>query len=259
MSLFDSARSSQLEMRDRRALVTGAGSGIGLATAQLLARNGARVAAVVFDDAQSNPVRSALPQAEVIVQDLRDDAGCAELPAKAGAALGGLDAIACCAGIFHKKTADETSLEEWRETIELNLNSSFVLARAGIRWMRVHRGTNDPSVVVISSQVGVVGHARGAAYAASKAGLNAMVKSLALEWAPTGIRINAVGPGPIATPMTAAVQADPDSLAAMLATIPMGRLGEAAEIAEAVSFLLSNRASFITGHLLLADGGFTAR
>ncbi len=247
------------EMQDRRVLVTGAGSGIGLESARLLARNGARVAAVVLDDAQAGAVRASLPQVQVFVQDLRDDAGCAALPEKAAAALGGLDALACCAGIFHKKSSDETRLEEWRETIELNLNSTFVLVRAAIAWMRAHPGAHAPSVVVISSQIGTVGHVRGAAYAASKAGLNAMVKSLALEWAETGVRVNAIGPGPIATPMTAAVRADPAALAAMNATIPMGRLGEAEEIAEAVSFLLSGRASFITGHLLLADGGFTAR
>jgi NAD(P)-dependent dehydrogenase (short-subunit alcohol dehydrogenase family) len=142
--------------------------------------------------------------------------------------------------------------------LALNLDATFVLTRAAIAHMRQQR-VADPSVVVITSQIGLVGHARGAAYAASKAGLNGMVRSLALEWAAEGVRLNAVGPGPVETPMVAAVKEDPAALAAMEATIPMGRLGQAWEIGETVSFLLSRRASFITGQVLCADGGFTAR
>src|SRR3974390_3292932 len=103
------------EMSGRHVLVTGAGSGIGLATAMALQRHGARVAAVVLDAAQSAVVQAQLPQAAILVQDLLDDAGCAALPAKAAQALGGLDAVACCAGIFFRRGSDEITIAEWRQ------------------------------------------------------------------------------------------------------------------------------------------------
>ncbi len=249
----------QPELAGRRLLVTGAGSGIGLATAALLQAHGARLAAVVQDATQAALARDALPGALVMQQDLLDEAGCVTLPGRAADVLGGLDGLACCAGIFFKKGSDDTSAQEWRQTLELNLTSTFLLTRAAIACMRLDGGAAQASVVVVTSQIGLVGHPRGAAYAASKAGLNGMVKSLALEWAPQGIRVNAVGPGPVRTAMVAAVTADPVALAAMEQSIPMGRLGEPNEIAELVSFLLSSRAAFITGQVICADGGFTAQ
>ena len=168
-SSLDATRSP--EMQGRRALVTGAGSGIGLAVACALAARGARVAGVVQHAAQAEALRHHLPDAAVFVQDLLEDAATAALPQRAAQALGGLDALACCAGIFFKKGSDDTALDEWRATLELNLNATFVLTRAAIAAMRTGVGAagepaapavggpaapiaaDDRSVVVISTLV----------------------------------------------------------------------------------------------------------
>ena len=114
-------------------------------------------------------------------------------------------------------------------------------------------------MVLISSQIGLVGHQRAAAYAASKAGINGLAKSLALELADRNVRVNAIAPGPIATDMTAATRADPERFETLRSAIPLGRFGTAEEIANLAVFLLSEQAGFITGQVVVADGGFTAR
>lgn len=252
-------RTPSPELSGRRILVTGAGSGIGLATARVLQEQGAHVAAVVQSEQQACLARDQIPAAAVLVQDLLDDEGASSLPARAADMLGQpLNGLVCCAGIYVKSASDDMRLDDWRRTLEINLTATFVLARAGIAHMRA-AGVDDGSVVLISSQIGEVGHPKAAAYAASKAGLNGMMRSLALEWAAEGLRVNAVGPGPVDTPMVANAKADPALQAAMQSNIPMGRLGQPREIGEVVSFLLSPRASFITGQLICADGGYTAR
>jgi NAD(P)-dependent dehydrogenase (short-subunit alcohol dehydrogenase family) len=170
--------------------------------------------------------------------------------------FGGLDGALACAGIIELLPATETTDEVWRRIIEVNLTGSFNLARAAARHMTESGGG---AMVMVSSQIGLVGHPRAASYAAAKSGINGLTRAMALELASSNVRVNAVAPGPIATEMTAESRADPARREALLSGIPLGRFGEPEEIASTIVFLLSDAASFITGQVISADGGFTVK
>jgi NAD(P)-dependent dehydrogenase (short-subunit alcohol dehydrogenase family) len=238
-----------VDLAGLRVLVLGAGSGIGAACLSLALAAGARVVAGVLPGEDA-------PGAEgVIACDITDAQAVAAAVETALATLGGLDAAILTAGIFDHRGVGETDETDWRRVMAINLDGPYHLARAV---EPVFRAAGAGSLVLFSSQLGLVGHRRATAYAASKGGVIALARTLAVEFAAFGARCNAVAPGPIETPMTAVARSDPARAARLVEAVPMNRMGTADEVARAALFLAAPAASFITGHVLVVDGGVTA-
>ncbi|NMF96330.1 SDR family oxidoreductase [Aromatoleum toluolicum] len=241
----------------RRVLLTGASRGIGRAICLRLAAEGATIAAC--GSAHGDELAAVVEEAGraggrvvPLLGDLSDPATPARLVAEAEAALGGLDAVVGNAGVSRPSTLAEMELADWEFLFGVNLRAPWLLAKAAYPALRESRG----SFVSVASMSGVQPYPGMGAYSPSKAGLLMLIRVLAQEWAADGVRVNAVSPGLIHTPLTARVYADPAVRAGREALIPLHRIGDPAEhIAGVVAFLLSDAATYMTGQNLLADGG----
>ncbi len=231
------------DLTGRTALVTGASGGIGEAVARALHAQGATVAlSGTRRDALDALAVSLSTRAHVLACNLSDAAAVEALVPAAEAAMGGLDILVSNAGVTKDNLFMRMKDEEWEEVIAVNLTASFRLARACLKGMMRRRYGR---ILGISSVVGVVGNPGQGNYAASKAGMIGMFKSLAGEVATRGVTVNCVAPGFIETPMTAVL--NEKQRAAVLAAVPMGRLGTGADVAASVVFLASSEAAYVTG------------
>ncbi|HEX5321716.1 MAG TPA: SDR family NAD(P)-dependent oxidoreductase [Stellaceae bacterium] len=236
-------------------LVTGGGSGIGAATCRAMAAAGASVAVIDRDGEAAQRVAASLgnnPGASAHRLDVSDGAGFAKLAGEIAAASGGIDVLVNCAGTITQKTLGTMTAEEWDRVISVNLGGTFNGIQAVLPHMKA-RGAG--AVVNIASIAGRrISFGGGANYSASKAGVLGLTRHAAYELAPDKIRVNAVCPGPTATPFSGTAPS-PEQKAARGRKIPLGRMVEPEDIADAVLFLASDAARMVTGIALDVDGG----
>lgn len=240
-------------------IVTGGASGIGLASARALAAAGRPVA--LWDLQEDKAVAEAAAVAADhgvatvgVGVDVCDMDAVAAALARSREALGSIGGLVHAAGTVDPSGVADLNAERWDRVLDVNLRAHALLVSALLPDLEANPGS---AVVGISSMEGVVAHAAIPSYCASKAGLLGLTRSLALALAPKGIRVNAVCPGYVDTPMLLPA-ADPDVAAALSTTVPMGRLARPEEMGSVVRFLMSDDASYVTGTQIVADGGFTA-
>lgn len=250
------------DLKGKVALITGARRGMGRSHALVLASQGAKVAVTDINQEEcqfvADEIQSKGGEALALKLDVTSNKEVDSAFDQTVKKFGKLDILVNNAGIFAPKPALELSEEEWDKTIDINLKGQFLCTqRAAKEMAKNRRGRIINIASVASGQVGV-GFAGGVHYTASKGGIIAMTETLAIELAPLGITVNAIGPGAIDTPMVQASQMPKEAMDAMLSRVPLKRIGKPEEISAVVVFLASDEASYVTGATFFVDGGWLA-
>jgi NAD(P)-dependent dehydrogenase (short-subunit alcohol dehydrogenase family) len=246
------------DLAGRVAVVTGAAHGIGLAIANRLVHDGARVVMVDVDEAALAGAHAGFARrADVLTlaADLADEAQTRAVPDRVLKAFGQIDILVNNAGVRTISSLIDHPLETWRHTIEVNLTAPFVLIQATVPHMLARKSGR---IVNVTSVAASLGFKNRAAYNVSKAGLEMLTKSVALELGAYGIRCNAVAPGIIETPLNSDYFQDPDLAKLIREATPTGGWGSPPDIAAAVAFLARDDAGFVNGATILVDGGWSA-
>jgi NAD(P)-dependent dehydrogenase (short-subunit alcohol dehydrogenase family) len=247
-----------MEFNDRVAIVTGGASGMGAATVRRLAAGGANVIIVDRNSELAQTVATEVG-GTAVVGDVADSSFCDSAIAAAIERHGGLDVLVNAAGVIVRASGEDTTDEQWAKIMGVNVSGTFFMCRAALRVMKTSGGG---AIVNFGSIWGDLGSAGVAAYCASKGAVHNLTRALAMDHAADGIRVNAVCPGEVNTPMLQSERAEAVTdqlLMAIAATVPMGRLADPDEIARVVCFLASDDASYMTGALVSVDAGYGAR
>ena len=254
------------ELENKSAIITGAGRGIGAATAELFAAAGASVAVLdveqEFARRTTDRIESSGGKAIAVTCDVTDEKAVEAAFGRIAGELGTIDILVNNAGVAIRKPALEVRIAEWQKVIDLNLTALFVCSRVAARYMRQARPDSPPggAIVNLASIMGLSGGLfPNASYQASKGGVVNLTRALALEWAPDRIRVNAVAPTFVNTDFTAQIFGNPAILEKVEAHTPLGVLPEVDDIAAAILFLASPAARCITGVTLPVDSGYLAR
>lgn len=250
------------DLTGKVALVTGGRRGMGKSHALALARQGAKVAVTDVNQEECqlvvDEIKSFGGEAIALKLDVSNAAEVNQVFDEIIKQCSRLDILVNNAGIFAPKPALELTEEDWDKTIDINLKGEFLCAQRAAKEMAKNNWGRIINIASVASGGVGVGISGGAHYTASKGGIIGMTETLADEWAPMGINVNAIGPGAIDTPMVSTSQISEEAMKAMLASVPLKRIGKPEEVSAAVVFLASEEASYVTGATLYVDGGWLA-